>query len=49
MSKNELNLVSSLARLTGYEVDFLVSVYNEVMAEDGDVDFFIGVTLERDW
>lgn len=34
---------------TGYDYDFLVDRYNEVMEEDGDVACFLDVTYERDW
>ena len=42
--------IERLAQLTGYGVDFLMGVWNE-MLEDGEDDwsFFVGVTLELDW
>ena len=42
-------IIELLCKETGYDFDYLVDRYNEVMEEDGDVDYFIGVTLERDW
>ena len=41
--------ISKLSDESGYNYDFLVDRYNEVMDEDGDVEYFVGVTLERDW
>lgn len=42
-------IINNLCEKTGYDYDFLVDRYNEVMDEDGDVDYFIAVTMERDW
>ena len=41
--------MKDLCEKSGYSYDFLVDRYNEVMEEDGDVEYFIGVTMERDW
>lgn len=45
------NIIERLCNETGYSYDFLVDIYNEIMETDGDVDteYFIGVTLEKDW
>ena len=42
-------IVDSLCNETGYDYDYLVDRYNEVMDDDGDLNYFIGVTMERDW
>lgn len=42
-------LIEYLCKQTGYDYDYLVDRYNEVMEEDGDLEYFIGVTLEKDW
>lgn len=49
MSKVFEKTIEALCDETGYDYDFLIERYSEVMHEDGDVDYFIGVTLERDW
>lgn len=49
MSRSFEGLIDYLCEKTGYEFNFLVDRYNEVMEEDGDVLYFIGVTMERDW
>ena len=49
MSRTFEGIIDRLSNVTGYGYDFLVDRYNEVMEEDGDVGYFIGVTLERDW
>lgn len=49
MSRSFEGLIDRLCEETGYEFDYLVDRYNEVMEEDGDVAYFIGVTMERDW
>lgn len=41
--------MDDLCKKSGYNYDFLVDRYNEVMEEDGDVGYFIAVTMERDW
>ena len=49
MSRTFEVIIDNLAKDTGYSWDFLVDRYNEVMEEDGDWEYFLGVTLERDW
>lgn len=49
MSKVFNAIIDRLSEASGYGYDFLVDRYNEVMDEDGDVDYFIAVTMERDW
>lgn len=41
--------MNDLCEKSGYGYDFLVDRYNEVMEEDGDVEYFLAVTMERDW
>lgn len=41
--------IDYLCAESGYDYDFLVDRYNEVMDDDGDVQAFIAITLERDW
>lgn len=41
--------IGDLAEENGYTFEFLLERFNEVMAEDGDLEYFIGVTKERDW
>ena len=43
------NMIADLAEKTSYTFEFLLERFNEVMDEDGDIDYFVGVTLERDW
>lgn len=43
------NRVRKLAAEYGYDHDFLIARFEEVMADDGDIDYFVGVTMERDW
>ena len=49
MSRTFEGNMTRLSEQTGYEYDLLVDRYNEVMEEDGAVEFFFAVTLERDW
>ena len=49
MKKVFNGIIDILCEKTGYDYDFLVERYNEVMDEDGDVDSFIAITLEKDW
>lgn len=49
MSRTFETIIDDLAKATGYTWEFLVARYNEVMEEDGDWEYFLGVTLERDW
>lgn len=45
-------VIDILCEKTGYSYDFLVDRYNDMVNDpdwDGDVDQFIGITLERDW
>lgn len=43
------DLIAKLSELTGYGFDFLLQRFNEVMDDDGDINYFVGVTLEKDW
>ena len=43
------NRVRRLAKEYGYDPEFLITRFEEVMNEDGDIDYFVGVTMERDW
>lgn len=49
MSKVFDSIISRLSEDSGYGYDFLVDRYNEIMDEDGDIEYFVGVTMERDW
>ena len=49
MSRTFEGIMNHLSKETGYKYDFLVDLYNETMEDDGDLEYFIGVTLERDW
>lgn len=49
MSKTFEGIMDRLSKDTGYSYNFLVDMYNEVVEEDGDLEYFIGVTTERDW
>ena len=49
MSRTFEGTIQQLAAETGYDYDFLIDRYLEVMAEDGDYDYFVEVTKERDW
>lgn len=49
MSRVFEGYISALSAATGYDYDFLVDKYNEVMDEDGDFEYFVTVSLERDW
>lgn len=45
-------VINKLSEKSGYDYDFLVDRYNEMADDpdwDGDIDQFIGITLERDW
>lgn len=43
--------IDDLCEKTGYDYDFLVDIYNDCVndPDDGDVDSFVAVTMERDW
>jgi hypothetical protein len=43
------NRVRRLAKEYGYDPDFLIARFEEVMNDDGDIDYFVGVTVEQDW
>ena len=43
------DLVAQLASETGYDEEFLWDIYWECMEDDCDIDYFIQVTVERDW
>lgn len=49
MSKVFNAIIDRLSEKSGYDYDFLIDRYNEVMDEDGDADYFVAVTMERDW
>lgn len=51
MSRLFEGFISYLSEQSGYSYDFLVDKYNEVVddPDDGDIDQFIGITLEQDW
>lgn len=49
MSRTFEGIIDHLSKKTWYGFDFLVDRYNEVMEEDGDVGYFIDVTMEQDW
>lgn len=49
MSRTFEGIIDDLSKKTGYSYDFLVDRYNEVMDEDGDAEYFMNVTMERDW
>lgn len=41
-----------LSEDSGYDYNFLAAMYNDMMDDpddDGDWDYFVGVTMERDW
>ncbi len=42
-------IINRLSEESGYDYDFLVDRYNEIIDDDGDVEHFIAVTMERDW
>ena len=48
MSRTFEGVMSILSERSGYDYYFLVDRYNEMM-DDPDWDYFVGVTLERDW
>jgi hypothetical protein len=43
------NRVRRLAKEYGYDSEFLIARFEEVMDEDEDIDYFVGVTMEHDW
>lgn len=48
--KNYLEtLIENLSKKTGYSSAFLTDRLLEVLEEDGDIDYFVGVTMELDW
>lgn len=51
MSKALSNAIEDLSRKSGYEYEFLVNVYNEIMEDSGEVNwaYFAGVSMEHDW
>ena len=52
MSRYFEGFIGYLCDKSGYNYDFLVDRYNEMVDDsdwDGDMDQFIGITLERDW
>ena len=42
-------LIDQLCEKTGYDYDFLVEKYNEVMDDTNDYKYFERVTLEKGW
>lgn len=49
MSRTFEGIIDRLSKASGYDYDFLVDRYNEVMDDSGDVEYFITVTMEKDW
>ena len=49
MSRMFESIITKLSEVSGYDYDFLVDRYNEVMDEDGDYEYFVNVTMEHDW
>lgn len=52
MSRYFEAFIDNLCKKSGYDYDFLADRYNEMVDDpdwDGDMDKFIGITLERDW
>lgn len=48
--KNYLfDCIENLSKQTGYSFEFLMDVWIECMEDGADWDFFVAVTLERDW
>lgn len=41
--------IAELSRKTGYDYCFLNDRLNEVITDGGDWDYFVGVTMEKDW
>lgn len=44
--------MTKLSKDSGYNYDFLVDLYNDMIDDpydDGDWDYFVGVTMEHDW
>ncbi len=42
-------LVAVLAKMSGYDFDFLYDRFQETMEENGDIATFVGITLDKDW
>ena len=49
MSRVFEGYIRMLSEVTGYNYDFLCDKYFEVMDEDGDFEYFVRVSLEKDW
>ena len=52
MSRTFEGWIDHLCKKSGYNYDFLVDRYNGMVDDpdwDGDMEQFIGITLERDW
>lgn len=51
MNKVLKRAIKNLSRKSGYEYNFLVDVYNEILEDNGDVNwnYFADVTMEHDW
>ena len=51
MNKVLKRAIKNLSRESGYDYDFLVDVYNEILEDNGDVtwNYFADVTMEHDW
>ena len=41
--------IEQLSKASGYSWDFLVDRYNEVWEDGDDAEYFVRVSLERDW
>jgi hypothetical protein len=50
MSRTFEGIMTKLSEDSGYDYDFLVDMYND-MIDDGEDDwaYFVGVTMEHDW
>lgn len=42
-------LIAVLAEMSGYDYGFLYDRFMEEMDDSGDIAYFVGVTLEKDW
>lgn len=43
--------IDNLSKKSGYSYDYLIDRFDEMIEDDGelDMDYFTGVTLEKDW
>lgn len=49
MSRTFEGLMTMLSEETGYDYNFLVDRYEEVMNGDGDFEYFLKVSREKGW